>query len=38
LIDGDEGGVALTPAAAGDTVEITLQYLRMKDIEYFKST
>jgi len=38
LIDGDEGGVALTPNAAGDKVEITFQCLRFRDDEYFKAT
>ena len=38
LIDGDEGGIALTPSAAGDTVKLTMQCLRMRDDEYFKST
>ena len=38
LIDGDECGIALTPSAAGDTVELTMQCLRMRDDEYFKAT
>ena len=38
LIDGDECGIALTPSAAADTVELTMQCIRMRDDEYFKST
>ena len=38
MIDGDEGGIALTPSAAGDTVELTMQCLRLRNDEYFKST
>jgi len=37
LIEGDEAGIALTPAAAGDTVQITFQYLRLRDDEFYKS-
>jgi len=38
LIDGDEAGIILTPSTAGDIVELTLQGLRLRDDEYFKST
>ena len=38
LIDGDESGIALTPSAAGDTVQVTMQYMRLRDDEYFKAT
>ena len=38
LIDGDECGIALTPSAAADTVQVTFQVIRMRDDEYFKST
>ena len=38
LIDGDECGIALTPHAAGDIVELTMQGMRFRDDEYFKST
>jgi hypothetical protein len=38
MIDGDEGGIALTPSAAGDTVEVIMQCIRMRDDEYFKAT
>ena len=38
LIDGDECGIALTPNAAGDIVEVTFQIFRFRDDEYFKAT
>jgi len=38
LIDGDEAGIALTPSVAGDIVELTMQGMRFRDDEYFKST
>jgi len=38
MIDGDEAGIALTPAAVGDTVQVTIQFMRLRDDEYFKST
>jgi len=38
LIDGDEAGIILTAGAAGDIVELTMQGLRFRDDEYFKST
>ena len=38
LIDGDECGIALTPSAAGDTVQLTMQCIRMLDADYFKAT
>lgn len=38
LIDGEECGIALTPNAAGDIVEVTFQIIRMRDDEYFKAT
>ncbi len=38
LIDGEEGGFAITPAAAGDEIEATFQIIRMRDDEYFKAT
>jgi len=38
LIDGEECGIALTPNATGDIVQVTFQIIRMRDDEYFKST
>ena len=38
LIDGDEAGIILTPSVAGDIVELTIQGMRFRDDEYFKST
>ena len=38
LIDGDEAGIILTPSTAGDIVELTMQGMRFRDDEYFKST
>lgn len=37
LIDGDEAGIALTPSAAGDTVQVTFQTIRLIDAEFYKS-
>ena len=34
----DECGVAITPAAAGDTVCVNFQVIRFKDDDYFKPT
>ena len=38
LIDGEECGIALTPNAAGDMVEVTFQIIRMRDDEYLIAT
>jgi len=38
LIDGDEGGIILTPSAAGDTVQVTFQVIRLIDADFYKST
>lgn len=38
LIDHEEGGVALTPNAAGDIYAVSFQIMRMRDDEYFKAT
>jgi len=38
LIDGDEAGIILTPSTAGDIVELTVQGMRFRDDDYFKST
>jgi len=38
LIDGEECGIAITPAGANELVEVTFQIIRMKDSEYFKAT
>jgi len=38
LIDGDEAGIILTPHTTGDIVELTMQGMRFRDDEYFKST
>lgn len=37
LIDGDECGIALTPSAASDTVQVTIQYIRLIDADFYKS-
>lgn len=37
LIDGDETGIALTPNVAGNTVEVTVQCIRLIDAEFYKS-
>ena len=38
LIEHEECGIALTPNAAGDIVEVTFQIIRCRDDEYFKAT
>jgi len=38
LIDGDEMGIAYTPNAAGDTVQLVMQALRFRDDEYNQPT
>jgi len=38
LIDGEECGIAITPAGANELVEVTFQIIRMKDSEYFNAT
>ena len=38
LIDHEECGFAITPNAVGDIVAATFQIIRMRDVEYFKST
>ena len=38
LVDGDEAGIILTPHTAGDIVQLTMQGMRFRDDEYFKST
>jgi len=38
LVDGEEGGIALTPNVAGDEVAVNFQIIRMRDDEYFKAT
>jgi len=36
LVDGDETGIALTPSAAGDTVQVTIQFIRLIDADFYK--
>jgi len=38
MIDGDEVGIEVTPNAAGDNIEVTIQGLRLRNDEYFKAT
>jgi len=38
LIDGDEAGIAIRTTRSGATVQVTIQFMRLRDDEYFKST
>ena len=37
MIDGDEAGIALTPSVAGDMVQVTIQIIRLRDDEFYKT-